>query len=214
MGVQPADAGLTALIDSTMLAGLHQAQVPCEGRRPLAGLRHAWRAAVGVTGSRAPRSAACRRCWLGGEREVGVMCRASGAAPTKRKPGRKQAEKVPPVPTVRRVASELWQWGWQGRPSQPAQPGNRAMARFSRGTARARAQLLLSPSSRPQPAEYQQTLRKSFTLGGIGLHTGEYGACCAPHGEARRRSDGRRVHVRRPNSSRGWLAEAAGQRLW
>lgn len=25
-----------------------------------------------------------------------------------------------------------------------------------------------------QPAEYQQTLIKSFTLGGIGLHTGEY----------------------------------------
>ena len=30
-----------------------------------------------------------------------------------------------------------------------------------------------------QPAEYQQTLRKSFTLGGIGLHTGDYGACSA-----------------------------------
>lgn len=32
----------------------------------------------------------------------------------------------------------------------------------------------VSPS-RLQPMDYQQTLRKSFTVGGIGLHTGEYG---------------------------------------
>ena len=28
-----------------------------------------------------------------------------------------------------------------------------------------------------QPLDYQQTLIKSFTLGGVGLHSGEYGKC-------------------------------------
>jgi hypothetical protein len=39
----------------------------------------------------------------------------------------------------------------------------------------------LTPTSLPhsfvaQPLDYQQTLIKSFTIGGIGLHSGEYGA--------------------------------------
>ena len=35
-----------------------------------------------------------------------------------------------------------------------------------------------------QPASYQQTLRKAFTMGGLGLHTGAYGmhslTACSP----------------------------------
>ena len=36
-------------------------------------------------------------------------------------------------------------------------------------------QLLTCSSSCLQPQSYQQTLKQSFLLGGVGLHTGEYG---------------------------------------
>ena len=34
---------------------------------------------------------------------------------------------------------------------------------------------LLNTFCNLQPANFQQTVKKSFTLGGLGLHTGEYG---------------------------------------
>jgi len=42
-------------------------------------------------------------------------------------------------------------------------------------------------ASRPQASPWQQTLNRSFCIGGIGLHLAEYGACRDTRCEAAKR---------------------------
>lgn len=74
-------------------------------------------------------------------------------------------------------------------------------ARAARGSSAA----LSRPGPLPEPTAYQQTLRRPFALGGIGLHTGEYALVRVLPAFA---GDGRYfVHVPLGTNSRHWALE-------